>query len=167
MGSFLHPPPNNAPIVIYEDGGGIVEEYKAAAWRYGLEHRRIEIRGSCRSACTLALGVPNVCVGYGAVVKFHEAYEQKTGIVRHDITKEMLSLTPAKVRQAVEPNISINYNKGSILYYDQLVNLGIPSCDKPDNKKQETPVLIKTINKIKRNPTKKFNGPLDAIMSLF
>lgn len=76
MTGFLYAPPNiSEPVVITNDGGGLVEHYAQIAIEYGLEKRRVEIRGSYRSACSLALGIPTVCVGPGAQVMFHHAYE--------------------------------------------------------------------------------------------
>ena len=59
MGDFTAPPPNNAPVAIYEDGGGLVKKYQEMAFQYKLEGRKVKILGSCRSACVLALSVPN------------------------------------------------------------------------------------------------------------
>jgi hypothetical protein len=129
MGAFLSPPPEVAAIVIRNDSGGVVESYKNAARRYAREHRRIEIRGSCRSACTLALAVPTTCVGPGAVLKWHHAYNPATGAVVLSVTKEMLSMTPVKIRQAVAPYIDVDYTDGATLNYSQLVSLGVPDCD--------------------------------------
>jgi hypothetical protein len=129
MGVFLSPPPDVAAIVIHNDGGGVVDSYKNAVRRYAREHRRIEIRGSCRSACTLALAVPTTCVGAGAVLRWHHAYNPQTGAVVLSVTQEMLSMTPVKVRQAVGPFIDVNYTEGATLNYQQLISLGVPDCD--------------------------------------
>jgi hypothetical protein len=74
MQDFLHTPLGSAPVAIIEDGGGYVTEYQRKAQQYTFEGRRVEIRGSCRSACVLALSVPDVCVAPGAVVRAHHAY---------------------------------------------------------------------------------------------
>ena len=92
MSPFLYPPPDiKQPVVIYNDGGGLVTKYFEQAYRYKMEGRRVEIRGSCRSACILALSVPNVCVSPAAEVKAHNAYEKYTGVRRPDVTEEMLA----------------------------------------------------------------------------
>jgi len=132
-GAFLTPP-SSGPVVIVNDGGGLVDRYKNAVYRYSLEKRRVEIRGSCRSACTLALAVPTTCVGPGAVLKWHHAYNQDTGIPVYSVTQEMMAMTPSNVRRVVEPNIGIEYNEGATLTYRQLVRLGVPDCDfRPPN----------------------------------
>lgn len=128
MGDFTAPPPNTAPVAIYEDGGGLVEKYQQAALQYRLEGRKVKILGSCRSACVLALSVPNVCVGPNAVVKAHMAYELQTGIRRPDITAVMMDALPPRVRAQIEPNITRSYNPKTTLNYDDLVGLGVKPC---------------------------------------
>lgn len=129
MGDFTTPPPNNAPVAIYEDGGGLVTKYQQMAMQYRLEGRKVKILGSCRSACVLALSVPNVCVGPNAVVKAHQAYEADTGVRRPDITAVMMNSLPDKVRQHLEPNIQTTYNARTTLHYSDLVSLGVKPCD--------------------------------------
>ena len=126
---FLYPPPDvKQPVIIREDGGGEVREYEWAMNKYNAERRRVEIRGSCRSACSMALGVKNVCVAPGAVVKLHQAYEKATGVIREDVTNLMTSYMPMRVRNHVEGHITRNYNPYTTLYYDDLIKLGIKSC---------------------------------------
>jgi hypothetical protein len=132
MSAFLSPPPDvKQPVVIVNDGGGLVDQYERAAWRYRLEKRRVEIRGSCRSACTLALSVPNVCVGKNAVVKWHHAYNVDTHEPRYVITRSMLAQLPLRVWYQIYDKITINYNPDATLGYSQLVALGVADCDPP------------------------------------
>ena len=62
MGDFLNAPPTEAPIAIYRDAGGIVNDYISAANRYNRERRDVRIVGDCYSACMMALAVRTVCV---------------------------------------------------------------------------------------------------------
>jgi hypothetical protein len=129
-GQFLNPPSDvRQPVVIVDDGGGSVYDFENQAFKYNVEQRRVEIRGSCRSACTLALSVQKVCVGPGAVVKWHHAFNSFDHSVREDVTQEMLSTLPPRVRHAVEGRVTVNYNPQATLTYSQLVELGIPDCD--------------------------------------
>ena len=130
MLGFLTPPPDiRQPVIIEQDRGGLVAVYQKAVMQYNSENRRVEIRGSCNSACTLALGVKNVCVGKGAIIRWHYAYDSSTGIRRSDVTREMLSQIPFKVAQRVGPYISVDYNEHTTLNYAQLLQLGIADCD--------------------------------------
>ena len=128
MGDFLHPPPGHAPVAIYEDGGGLVDQYRDAAWQYNMTGRQVKILGSCRSACILALSVKNVCVGPNAVVKAHMAYERDTHVLRHDITARMLDDLPAAISERLSGNITRSYNPKATLTYRELVSLGVRKC---------------------------------------
>jgi hypothetical protein len=121
-------PSSSGPVIITNDGGGVVTTYQDAVYRYNTQHRRVEIRGSCRSACTLALAVNNVCVASGALLKWHQAYNPATGAPVYSVTNDMMAMTPTKIRRVVEPNIGINYNPNATLNYQQLVALGVPDC---------------------------------------
>lgn len=129
MGAFLYAPPAPAAIVIRDDGGGLVDSYMNAAARYTSQHRRIEIRGSCRSACTLALAVPKTCVGPGALLKWHHAYNPATGAPVLSVTAQMLGMIPSRVREVIGPNIQLDYSPAATLNYEQLVRLGVNDCD--------------------------------------
>ena len=129
MGQFINSPPNLQPVIITEDGGGLVESYQSAAARYRVENRRVEIRGSCRSACTMALSVPNVCVGPRAVVKWHMAYDRDTKEVRRDITDQMVAAMPPRIRDRIEGRIQVKYNPEATLDYVELRNLGVKDCN--------------------------------------
>lgn len=128
MQDFLHTPMGSAPVAIYEDGGGIVTAYQRKAQQYTLEGRQVEIHGSCRSACILALSVPDVCVAPGAVVKAHFAYEYYTKTIREDVTQEMLRALPYNIQNVLRANIQVKYNEGSTLTYEELKGLGIADC---------------------------------------
>ena len=161
MGDFTAPPPNNAPVAIYEDGGGLVKKYQEMAFQYKLEGRKVKILGSCRSACVLALSVPNVCVGRNAVIKAHQAYEADTGVSRPDITYQMMSSLPDKVRQRLEPNVTKNYNSKTVLDYNDLVSLGIKPCDSyriVKVKPVSHPLTVNPIASLIASIRSKFNG---------
>lgn len=60
-----------APIVIANNKGGNVMD--AIRYRNQLQAsgRPVEVRGYCRSACTIYITLPNACLGRGATVGFH------------------------------------------------------------------------------------------------
>jgi hypothetical protein len=164
MGLFLYPPPNNAPIVIINDGGGIVEEFLNKAQQYNLEGRRVEIRGSCRSACVIALSVKNVCVAPGAIVKAHLPYNKYGGQVRTDYIPKMLGTIPENIRNYLEPRLQVNYTPATTLDYEKLRSFGIADCGnkKPvvAESKQTEPIKI-------GKPTIKILNPIEAILRVF
>jgi len=167
MSPFLYPPPNiQQPVVIYNDGGGLVTKYMDQAYRYKMEGRRVEIRGSCRSACLLALSVPNVCVSPAAEVKAHNAYEVDTGIRRPDVTREMLAELPKQIKQRLEGKIQNQYNAAATLDYYELRSLKVPDCDTTPKVK----VTASDVPEKREKPRKitiKLMNPLEAIFRLF
>jgi hypothetical protein len=164
MGLFLYPPPNNAPIVITDDGGGIVEDFLSKAQQYNLEGRRVEIRGSCRSACVIALSVRNVCVAPGATVKAHLPYNKYGGQVRMDYIPKMIGTIPENIRNYLEPRLQVNYTPATTLDYEKLRSFGIADCGnkKPvvAESKQTEPIKI-------GKPTIKILNPIEAILRVF
>ena len=128
VGDFLND--TGRTIVIRNDGGGDVDEFYNQANKYTRTGQRVEIRGSCRSACTFALIVPNVCVAPGAVVKWHLAYETISKVRRYDISANMLSELPPRIKEVIRlENLTADYNPRATLTYSQLIELGIPDCD--------------------------------------
>ena len=45
----------------------------------GQTNREVQLH-ECRSACTMALGLPNVCVFPDSLLKFHQAYNWETKV---------------------------------------------------------------------------------------
>ena len=146
---FTTPPPNMEPVAIYSDGGGLVDKYRTAAYQYRTEGRLVKILGPCRSACVLALSVPNVCVGPNAVVKAHHAYEQDSGKLRPDMTLAMMNELPNSIRKEIEPHIQKQYTDGATLTYSKMRSLGIPDCSqvKPERRMiaAPTPKKVKSV----------------------
>ena len=59
--SYLEPPPMPAAVVVQKDVGGLVRAYQERTELYRSQNREVRLH-ECRSACTLALSLPNVCV---------------------------------------------------------------------------------------------------------
>jgi len=129
MSAFLDVPPNHAPVVITEDGGGLVQQYIDAALKYALEKREVQIAGSCRSACVLALAVNKVCVWPNAEVAVHHAYDRDTGRIRKDVTELMTSVLPNRIQNHLKGKIRVDYWEGATMTADELVTLGVRRCD--------------------------------------
>ncbi|MCU0826609.1 MAG: hypothetical protein MUE52_04220 [Tabrizicola sp.] len=56
-------------LTIMSDGGGNIDDY--ADLIADLGRTEVRILGSCKSSCTMFLGMPNVCVSPDAVFGFH------------------------------------------------------------------------------------------------
>lgn len=70
-----------APIVIANDRGGNVLQAIRYRERLAASGRPVEIRGYCRSACTIFITLPNACLGPKATVGFHAPRIPNTRII--------------------------------------------------------------------------------------
>ncbi|NEX45325.1 hypothetical protein [Pseudotabrizicola algicola] len=66
--------------VIQNDLGGNMEARLQTIARMRASGTRVEIRGTCASACTMYLGLPNTCVSRGSRLGFHGPQSQYYGI---------------------------------------------------------------------------------------
>jgi len=105
MFDFILPPDDVKPIIILDDRGGRVSAYIKATQNYTDQGREVRIIGLCWSACSLALSVPNVCVGPMATVMFHDAYYLKSGKTDPAATKGQLNWLPVKIQKVVDGRI--------------------------------------------------------------
>ena len=55
--------------------GGYVPDFVAIVRRYNASGEPFRIEGPCKSACTLFLGIRNVCVERGATLMFHAGHD--------------------------------------------------------------------------------------------
>jgi len=125
---YLSPPPAPAPVVVVKDVGGLVSDYQAQTRIYRAEGREVRLM-ECRSACTLALSLPNVCVYPWSVLKFHTAYNQYTKEIDAGISAELFNSYPEPVRARLG-YLTRNYRN---LSGEELISLGIRDCRKgPD-----------------------------------
>ncbi|SIP95244.1 hypothetical protein SAMN05421641_10287 [Paracoccus thiocyanatus] len=63
--------PRGKPIVILNNRGGNVIKAIRQRNKLAASGRPVEVRGYCRSACTIYITLPNACLGPGATVGFH------------------------------------------------------------------------------------------------
>lgn len=121
---YLSPPPMPAPVVVYKDVGGLVSDYEAITERYRRENREVRLH-ECRSACTLALSLPNVCVYPDAKVKFHQAYNALNRETDLGVSSRLFAAYPAAV-QARLGNLTREYR---VLTGTELIALGMRNCE--------------------------------------
>jgi hypothetical protein len=113
-----------APVVVYKDVGGLVSDYEAITERYRRENREVRLH-ECRSACTLALSLPNVCVYPDAKVKFHQAYNAINRETDLGVSSRLFASYPAAV-QARLGNLTREYR---VLTGTELIALGMRNCE--------------------------------------
>ncbi len=140
--SYLYPPPGDAPVVVMKDVGGYVDQYGAQTARYFASDREVQLH-ECRSACTLALSLPNVCVYPSSILKFHKAYNPITKNTNEGISDAMMAAYPAAVRQ----RLGVLTRQYKVLTGSELIRLGIRDCNAP----REPRIMIARA-KAKENP---------------
>jgi hypothetical protein len=121
---YLNPPPAPAPVVVYKDVGGLVSQYQAQTEIYRREGREVRLH-ECRSACTLALSLPNACVYPHSILKFHQAYNALNREVDLGVSAILFTSYPAAV-QARLGDLTREYR---ILTGSELIALGIKNCN--------------------------------------
>ena len=77
--------------------GGKLEPYEMMIAQANSSGELFKIQGTCKSACTMFLGIRNVCVDRGAVLKFHSGTNPQ-------ITARMASTYNSALRSYVESN---------------------------------------------------------------
>ncbi|WP_246206918.1 hypothetical protein [Methylocystis heyeri] len=120
---YLTPPPSPQPVVVYKDVGGLVSEYEAQTELYRRENREVRLH-ECRSACTLALSLPNVCVYPDAQVKFHQAYNAITREVDLGVSDRLFESYPSAVRG----RLGYLTRQYKVLRGTELIALGMRNC---------------------------------------
>lgn len=124
---YLSPPPAPQPVVVYKDVGGLVSEYEAQTEAYRRENREVRLH-ECRSACTLALSLPNVCVYPDAKVKFHQAYNALTHEADLGVSARLFNSYPA----AVQGRLGYLTRQYRVLSGVELISLGMRNCQHDD-----------------------------------
>jgi hypothetical protein len=125
---YLTPPPSPQPVVVYKDVGGLVSEYEAQTELYRRENREVRLH-ECRSACTLALSLPNVCVYPDAQVKFHQAYNAITHEVDLGVSDRLFEAYPSAVRG----RLGYLTRQYKVLRGTELIALGMRNCQHDDS----------------------------------
>lgn len=124
--SYLQPPPMPAPVVVVKDVGGFVADYQTQTAIYRATGREVRLH-ECRSACTLALSLPNVCVYPDSTLKFHLAYDPRDHVPNTQVSQQMFGSYPAPV-QARLGSLTREYK---VLRGSELIALGVRDCNTP------------------------------------
>gem|GEM_PF-4095619 len=95
----LKPAYGHTPI----DAGGVVDDYMAELYRLK-QHPEIEKRleGTCVSACTLFIAVPQVCVSRGLMLWFHAPHSSATYLIADHDRFRMFTEYPPVIQQWLE-----------------------------------------------------------------
>ena len=124
--SYLEPPPAPNPVVVVKDVGGLVADYQARTAMYRQTNREVQLH-ECRSACTMALSLPNVCVFPDSTLKFHQAYNWDTKVRDLGVSAQLFATYPVAVRAKLG-TLTRDYH---VLRGSELIALGIRDCTAP------------------------------------
>lgn len=116
------PPPAPQPIEIH-DIGGLVSDYKKQTERFQTQDREVRLI-YCRSACTMALSLPQACVYPHSKLFFHMAYHKNTKERLKKPSDELFAMYPAKVRSRLGQLTP----DAKMLTGTELISLGVPEC---------------------------------------
>lgn len=111
-------------MIVQKDVGGLVTDYQRQTEIYRREGREVRL-GECRSACTMALSLPNVCVYPTSVLRFHQAYNRDTREVDYRVSDELFATYPEAVRRRLG-YLTRQYRS---LSGAELIELGIRDCN--------------------------------------
>jgi hypothetical protein len=115
-----------AAVIVTKDVGGFVTDYENQTAIYRASEREVRLH-ECRSACTLALSLPNVCVYPDSILKFHLAYDPRNHQPNADVSQQMFNSYPAAVRARLG-TLTREYK---VLRGSELISLGIRDCNAP------------------------------------
>ncbi|TNF19036.1 MAG: hypothetical protein EP318_16360 [Rhodobacteraceae bacterium] len=118
-------------IVVRNDHGGLIQSRATKVRRIRSTGQRVEIRGTCLSACTMYLGAGNVCIAPNARFGFHGPssfgrrlvatdFEKWSNVVASHFKPELQSWFMSKGRYRINGFYRIS---GS-----QLIRMGYRSC---------------------------------------
>lgn len=105
----------------------MVSDYEARTEDYRRENREVRLH-ECRSACTLALSLPNVCVYPDAKLKFHQAYNELTREADLGVSARLFDSYPAAVRG----RLGYLTRQYKVLSGVELIALGVRDCSQGD-----------------------------------
>jgi hypothetical protein len=136
-----------APVVVMKDVGGFVNEYQSQTELYRLSNREVRLH-ECRSACTLALSLPNVCVYPDSTLKFHMAYDPRNHQSNYDVSQQLFNSYPPAVRERLGA-LTRDYK---VLRGAELIALGVRDCNAPRESEPRTMVASNAARKAAAAP---------------
>jgi hypothetical protein len=114
--------------------GGRFAVYYPIIAKYNRNGELFRIEGVCRSACTLFLGIRNVCVDRAASVSFHGGPDKKTHKVGPDTSssRAMLAAYKPQLRKYLLDGHHMDSSAYHTLAGDTLIDkFGYPVCKPP------------------------------------
>jgi hypothetical protein len=83
--------------------GGWFEQFDPIVRQYNQSGEQFRIEGHCQSACTLFLGIRNVCIARSASLLFHAGHDRQRNI-SPSATKHLMSAYNGRLRAYLAAN---------------------------------------------------------------
>lgn len=156
-----------APVIVTKDVGGYVADYQTQTELYRATGREVRLH-ECRSACTLALSLPNVCVYPDSILKFHQAYDPRNHQSNDQVSRQLFDSYPAAIRARLG-TLTRDYK---VLHGSELIALGVRNCNEPKPSGPRTMVASTAAHgpAPASNPagqTPLLSGLFDKVLSIF
>ena len=118
-------------LVINSDRGGVLNQYAQRVSQLSQSGQRVELRGTCYSACTMYLGLRNVCIHPNARFGFHgpsrrgrplplQEFDRWSHMMANHYREPLRSWFLSTARHQIS-----GYHR---LSGAQLISMGYPSC---------------------------------------
>jgi hypothetical protein len=109
-------------------GGGWYEQFHPIVEQYNHSGELFRIVGNCQSACTMFLGIRNVCIEPGATLRFH-AGKDKLGNMSAVATGRMLATYNGRLRAFLAANHAMEkFAFTAVSGTDMVRNFGYRAC---------------------------------------
>jgi hypothetical protein len=110
--------------------GGQFSRFDPVVKQYNQSGELFHIQGHCQSACTLFLGIRNVCIEPGAQLLFHAGHDQQRNVTA-SATAHLLSAYNSQLRSYVMANHYMDTLEfHAISGGDMIRKFGYPACPK-------------------------------------
>jgi hypothetical protein len=107
----------------------VFAQFQAAVRQYNASGERLRIDTYCPSACTMFLGVRNVCITPGATLAFHAGGNRRAGVPNPHFTGAMLSTyKPALRRYLTSNHFMDTFDFHTISGEELIKRFGYPAC---------------------------------------
>jgi hypothetical protein len=154
-----------APVIVTKDVGGYVTDYQTQTAVYKSTGREVRLH-ECRSACTMALSLPNVCVYPDSTLKFHMAYDPRNHQPNAQVSQLLFDSYPA----AVQARLGTLTREYKVLRGSELIALGVRDCNAPATHEPKIMVASAPAGKPTAGPSSErplFAGLIDKMLSVF
>lgn len=118
-------------MVVHSDRGGLIGKRSREINELRRKGQRAELRGTCLSACTMYLSLPNVCVSPSAVLGFHGPTRNGRKLPKQEFD-HWSEIMASNYREPLRSWFMSEARYRTSGYYElsgaELIRIGYPSC---------------------------------------